>query len=185
MLNNKYGKSALALTLSGFMTVAAAAVYIDDEGVGFVGKGDVQLALDWNNKSLQECVGSTDTFTNSEAGCLEFRVASKTVTETTWTCDRDAGHQTQERLNTTTTVFQGVVSSLARVKQQVTGFNLNGFVDGEPTTVTETDGPAVGSCPTGWTAIDLQTTKTGGDDDKLEVKAYDGEWVVLPITPTL
>jgi len=121
---------------------ASAAVTFDaGTGVGFVGKGDVQLALGLNNAQIQNTP-------------VAFSYSSTSVASTTWTCDRDAGPQTQERANTTTTTTQGVVSTVARVKNQITGYNLTGFSAGS-SVVTEHEGPAIGSCPTGWTAIDL------------------------------
>jgi hypothetical protein len=46
------------------------------------------------------------------------------VEETTWTCDRDGGPQTQGRHRTKTN--QGVLDSVARERNQVTGFILAG-----------------------------------------------------------
>jgi hypothetical protein len=46
-----------------------------------------------------------------------------------------------------------VLSSAERVKNQITGYFLNGFSSSSSTSISE--GPAVGSCPTGWTAINL------------------------------
>jgi hypothetical protein len=136
--------AAAATSVALLATPASAAVTFDaGTGAGFVGKGDVQTALGWNNKQLQD-----------NADDAEFTFVATSVAETTWTCDRDAGPQTQERANTTTTSTQGVVDAVTRDKKQVTGFTLLGF-EGEPTEETATDGPAVGSCPTGWSAIDL------------------------------
>lgn len=137
------GGGILATAMAAGSIAGAAVTFDAATGTGFVGKGDVQLALGLNNKQLQEGADS-----------LVFTVESTTVTETTWTCDRDAGPQTQERANTETTTTQGVASSVARVKNQITGFSLSGYV-GDPETSSETDGPQVGSCPTGWTAINL------------------------------
>jgi len=136
--------AAVAASVALVATSASAAVTFDPTtGAGFVGKGDVQLALGFNNKQLQD-----------NAASLAFTYSVTSVTEATWTCDRDAGPQTQERANTTTTTTQGIVSTIARERNQITGFNLLGF-SGSPSETSETDGPAVGSCPTLWTAIDL------------------------------
>jgi hypothetical protein len=143
----KFG-AAIAACLA-VATAAYAAVSFDEEtGVGFVGKGDVQAALGWNNKQLQD-----------NADDLEFIYASSYSTTTTWTCDRNAGPQTQERNNTTTTFFEGAVTVVARERNQVTGFILTGF-EGTPTASTTSQGPAAGSCPTGWTAIDIVAETT-------------------------
>jgi hypothetical protein len=121
---------------------ASAAVTFDaGTGTGFVGKGDVQLALGLNNSQIQNA-------------SVSFTYSSTSVSSATWTCDKDSNDNTQERANTTTTTTQGVVSTVARVKNQITGYNLTGF-GGGTSVETEREGPAVGSCPTGWTAIDL------------------------------
>src|SRR5215211_401993 len=108
--------AAIVLALAAMLvasTAAVAAVTFDPAtGTGFVGKGDVQLALGYNNKQLQD-----------NAASLVFTATS--VSEQTWVCDRDAGPQTQERTRTTTT--QGVVSNIARERNQITGFNLTGY----------------------------------------------------------
>jgi hypothetical protein len=117
----------------------------------FVGKGDVQLALGFNNQQIQNA---------------EISFALVTTSESTWTCDRYEGPQTQERSNTTTT--SGVVSYSERVRNQITGFWLTGF-SGE--VVNENEGPAVGSCPTGWTAINLDTV--GGGDGVIKVNGVE------------
>jgi hypothetical protein len=125
---------ALVAMLVAAGAVFAAVTFDPVTGTGFVGKGDVQTAFGWNNQQLQQ-----------NAGSVSF--SATTVSEQSWVCDRDAGPQTQERSRTTTT--QGVVSNIARVKNQITGFNLTGY-SGTPSSTTE--GPALGSCPTGWTA---------------------------------
>ncbi|HMB92682.1 MAG TPA: hypothetical protein VKP65_17655, partial [Rhodothermales bacterium] len=76
-------------------------------GTGFAGKGDVQLALGYNNKQLQD-----------NAGSLVFTASS--VSETTWECYNSNNEKIQERLRTMTT--QGVVSGVARERNQITGF---------------------------------------------------------------
>jgi opacity protein-like surface antigen len=138
----KFGKKTLALVtgLVAALTIAAAAfaavTFDPATGTGFVGKGDVQLVYGWNNKQLQD-----------NAGSVQFRANS--VSETEWTCSRPAPTPNdpdreivQERSSETTT--QGLVDSIARERNQITGFNLLGY-DGTPTVTT--DGPAVGSCP--------------------------------------
>jgi hypothetical protein len=182
-------KTAIRTTLAVALCAAAgitayAAVIVDDDGIGFVGKGDVQLKFEWSNAQLQHAV------TNN---LVKFQISATevSVTETTWTCDRDAGPQTAERANrtTTTTTTHGLLSSPARLKNQVTGFNLNGFVEGASTVAENSvaNGPAVGSCATGWTAINMVTsqpvlTSTGG----LKVSGDGGAtYVDLPNTPTL
>jgi hypothetical protein len=104
---------------------------------GFVGKGDVQLIYGWNNKALQD-----------NAAAVQFRASSEVVTERSWVCTNANNQNTQERERSTTTSTQGVVSSIARERNQITGFNLTGY-SGTPTESSSTEGPPVNSCPSG------------------------------------
>lgn len=138
-----------------FTTTAYAAVTFDpDTGKGFVGKGDVQEVFGWNNKQLQD-----------NAASVTFTFVSKTVSEVSWECTNTNNDKIQERERTTTTETSGVLSSIARERNQITGFNLNGFSSTE-TTPPVTEGPAVNSCPSGpWTltspAGDPEVSTTG------------------------
>jgi hypothetical protein len=158
---------ALALVL---VTALAGAAYADvmmnSDGIGFVGKGNVQLVYGWNNAALQ-----------SNAAAVDFRTV--TVTEVSWTCHRFSGNPMdpieiiQERSRTTTA--QGLLDSIGRLKNQITGFNLLGF-DGAP--MTSTDGPTINTCAnvnSGFTLLDpagepdvvssiLQVSINGGMD---------------------
>jgi hypothetical protein len=132
------GALVASLALAG---AAIAAVTFDPAtGTGFVGKGDVQLVFGWNNKDLQD-----------NAGSVRFRALTEEVTEVSWVCTNANNENIQERERTTTTSIEGLVSSIARVKNQITGFNLTGYTD-TPTQSSTTEGPAVNSCPSGpWT----------------------------------
>lgn len=125
----------------GCMVCAAAgmasygAIILDDEGVGFVGKGDVQTLFGWNNKALQDCVNSTDHEgydSSTDAGCLrfEFFVAAGTIETNTWLCEHtdNASAADVEWNNTVTDTLSGggISATVARSKNQVSGFNLNG-----------------------------------------------------------
>jgi hypothetical protein len=141
---------------------AYAAVIIDDEGVGFVGKGDVQLVYGWNNAQLQ-----------ANAESVQFRMSS--VDETTWECFNSNNQKTQERTHTTT--IGGLVSSVARLKNQYTGFNLNGYDGGSTTT---TDGPTLNSCPSGpWSYVEGSTVTETIGGDGLEVSIDGVNWYPL------
>jgi hypothetical protein len=107
-------------------------------GGGFVGKGDVQLVFGWNNKALQD-----------NAGSVQFQINAEVVTEVSWTCTNSNNENEQIRERTTTTSTQGVLSSVARERNQITGFNLLGY-DGPPTIgASTTEGPPLNSCPSG------------------------------------
>ncbi|MFI7483507.1 hypothetical protein ACH9EU_13965 [Kocuria sp. M1R5S2] len=141
--------TAFAASLAVAAPASAAVTFDAATGNGFVGKGDVQLAAGWNNKQLQD-----------NAAAVNFKAQTVSATEATWTCDRDAGPQTQARASTTTTTTSGVVSAIARERNQITGFVLSGYDGGDPVVEEERDGPAVGSCATGWTAINLVVGET-------------------------
>jgi hypothetical protein len=163
------GSAAIVAAFAIGTTAALAAVTFDPAtGTGFVGKGDVQLVFGWNNKALQDNAGSVD-----------FRSASTETSETTWTCKRDSGEQTQERLRTTTTTIQGLVTTVGRLKNQITGFNLNGY-EGTPTTTTVSDGPALGSCPQFWTEVEgSQETVVTPGTTTLEVSINGTDWFAI------
>jgi hypothetical protein len=130
--------SALVLTVIG--TAVAAVTFDSATGTGFVGKGDVQLALNMNNKQLQD-----------NAGSLTFAAVTSEVTEVSWTCTNTNNENTQVRERTTTTSVQGVVSSVARERNQITGFNITGY-SGSATSGSTTEGNPLNSCPSGpWT----------------------------------
>jgi hypothetical protein len=149
--------------------VSAAVTFDAETGTGFVGKGDVQLVYGWNNKALQD-----------NADDVQFRASSEEVTEVSWICTNSNNQNTQERERTTTTTIAGVVTSVARERNQITGFILNGYV-GTPTTLSTTEGNQLNSCPSGpWTlttpAGDPEfVSSTGG----LQVSSNGTDWFDL------
>jgi hypothetical protein len=172
LMKTKLFVSVLVLVALLFATTAAfAAVTFDPAtGTGFVGKGDVQLVYEWNNKALQD-----------NADSVKFRASSEVVTEVSWVCTKDNGN-TNERARTTTTTIEGVVSSVARERNQITGFILNGY-SGTVEETEETDGPALNSCPDKW-----ELTTPAGDPEVvsstgggLEVSIDSVNW--KPLTP--
>jgi hypothetical protein len=154
------------LALAG---AAGAAVTFDAAtGTGFVGKGDVQTVFGWNNPALQ-----------ANADSVDFRASSEVVTEVSWTCTNASNEHIQERERTTTTSVEGIVTSVARVRNQITGFNLTGY-DGDVTESSDTEGPAVNSCPanlSSWylstPAGDPEVVSTGGG---LQVSINGTDW---------
>jgi len=181
MKSNRFKSIIKTISCTAAAGLAYAAVIVDDDGIGFVGKGDVQEFFGWNNAQLQ-----------AAADDVQFRMSSssETITEYTWTCDRDAGPQTQERATsaTITTSTAGILNSVARVRKQVTGFNLNGFDQGQvaETINTKTTGYALYSCPAGWTAINKAEGESVTEiiGEGLEVSGDGGaNWYPLPITP--
>jgi hypothetical protein len=156
--------AAVSAAFVGIMALASPAVasvtFDPATGTGFVGKGDVQLVFDWNNKALQD-----------NATKVDFRVNS--VSETSWTCTKivvqgnDEIREIVQQRSTTSTV-QGLVTTVARENSKgkdgpVTGFKLTGY---EGTPVLATDGPEVGSCPANPSGFvygnNAATTQSGG-----------------------
>jgi hypothetical protein len=125
------------LTVALATLVFGAVIFDAETGTGFVGKGDVQLVYGWNNKALQD-----------NADAVRFRANSEVVTEVSWICTNSNNENTQVRERTTTTSIAGVVSSVARERNQITGFNLIGY-SGTPTESSETEGNPLNSCPSG------------------------------------
>jgi hypothetical protein len=178
MLNTNLQKYAIALLL-GFAVAGMAYATISFDGVtgmGFVGKGDVQYTIGWNNPQLQ-----------ANADNVQFQAVSEVVTEVSWVCTNTNNENLQQRERTTTTTVAGLVESIGRLKNQITGFNLLGY-EGDPTKTSETDGPPLNSCPSGPWSL----TAPAGDpvvvstDSSLEVSPDNGaNWTELLEKPTL
>ena len=116
-------KGALAASAAfAFAAAAYAAVTFDPAtGTGFVGKGDVQLALGLNNAQLQ-----------AQAGSLVFTYATTTTYKVTevWATGNPNQPKSLNSHEVEVTTIAGVNGSIAydpRRQNQVTGFNLNGF----------------------------------------------------------
>jgi hypothetical protein len=166
------GAAGAAVAVALLATSVYAAVNFDPAtGTGLVGKGDVQLVYGWNNKALQD-----------NAASVQFRAASEVVTEISWICTNSNNENTQERARTTTTTVEGVVSSIARERNQITGFILNGYV-GTPEEGSTTEGNPLNSCPaaaSGWSL----TTPAGDPEvvrssSALQVSINGSDWFDL------
>jgi hypothetical protein len=145
-----------ALALSVATAVFAAVTFDPGTGTGFVGKGDVQLVYGWNNKQLQD-----------NAASVQFQASSSVVSEVSWECTNENNQNIQERARTTTTTTEGVVSKIARERNQITGFTLTGY-SGTPTESSESDGPPLNSCPSGpWTL-----TSPAGDPEVVSSESH-------------
>ncbi|MBT2522080.1 hypothetical protein [Arthrobacter sp. ISL-28] len=148
--------TAFAATLA-LATPATAAVTFDPAtGTGFVGKGDVQTALVWNNQQLQK-----------NASAISFSYESEDLYSAR--CEWVTGEGTKgEQLHQVTykrhTSVQSTVAYDPRVRNQITGFNLTGF----GTTTTSGTVPVVGEACQGdgregtWTAVELTSSSGGG-----------------------
>lgn len=97
---------------------AFAAVTIDPAtGTGFVGKGDVQTAMGWNNAELQK-----------KANELVFTYVTETTYQVTveWDTGNGKGEKTHTVTHKRTSNLNTNVTYKPREMNQVTGFNLLG-----------------------------------------------------------
>lgn len=150
-------KTLAAAALLASTSYAFAAVTFDPTtGTGFVGKGEVQIAFGWNNQQLQK---------NASGVTFSFNTTDTYDATCTWTTGEGTrGQRTHNVDHTRTTAVSGVVAYDARVRNQITGFNLTGF--GATTTtgaVPVVGGPCPGNAGTDgvWTEVVL-TGSTGG-----------------------
>jgi hypothetical protein len=124
----KIGYLALAFTLTlascsdaenespALMAIPAG---IDLEtGVGFIGKGDVQLHYGWSNQQMQ-----------ANADLLEFRIVEKNDSSYTWDCLNAKNEKLQSFGNTTSQTSRNnvVVVSRSNKNNIITGFRLDGI----------------------------------------------------------
>ena len=160
-------------------TAAIATVTFDSTtGTGFVGKGDVQLALGYNNKQMQDNAGGLK-FTYSDSATYEVFCAKDfdaTRTHEAYTDYKQYGR---------TRGVTGAVAYDARMRNQVTGFTLTGW-DGN---VTISGDPTV--CPGGYYA-DYEGAAAAGVTDGSNVLLVESSagglqvnGVALTITPTI
>ena len=155
------GLAAATTVLAATLMGGAANAYTLDTaaGTGFVGKGEVQQVMGWNNKTLQENASNvvfTYESTDDYSAVCTFVTGEGTRGEKT----HNVAHTTE------TAVIASVNGDPRQTKgqNQFTGFNLAGFGD-----VTEAGViPVVGEpCPGNeghdglWTAVTL-VSSTGG-----------------------
>jgi len=153
-------------------TTAFADWWINGDGTGFVGKGDVQSVYGWNDADLQ-----------ANAGSVSFRANLTEVSEVSWVCTNSNNGNTQERSRITTLEAIGNLLHAIRYNPlgHVTGFDLLGW-DGTPAGSSSTEGPPLNSCPAGpWSLtqpagepVIITTSSTG------EVSIDGDTWFALP-----
>lgn len=125
----KKSMMALLVAASAICSVQADVV-IDENGVGFVGKGDVQSLFGWNNDGLQK-----------NAALVKFRYGASG--QVSWVCEWWTGRTGSTTGGGSGTLkYHSAVSSTELVASavgydarknktgQVTGFLLNGMVPG-------------------------------------------------------
>jgi hypothetical protein len=176
----KISKIVATISLLAATSVAGAAVILNYDssgafnGTGFVGKGDVQLAFGWNNKQLQD---------NASGVSFAYSATARYSATCVWvTGEGTRGEHEHTISRTVTSKLVGSVAYDARVRNQITGFNLTGF-QGEVTSVGKV--PEVGgTCPGNgtdgaWTVVTLS-----GSEEKLTA-SFGGINADLSIGPIL
>lgn len=165
----------LIFAIGVFSSLAHADVTVDENGKGFVGKGDVQSIFGWNNAGLQE-----------NAPRVVFRLS--TTGTATWVCAgyNGANKYTTMKKSSEANKVTGNVAYTARKNSQaqVTGFILSGR------DVNTTLGSTIGDCPPakGWVvppSLVEGSIEHGATDLLLEVSIGDDVWHELPITPVI
>ena len=131
-------KMMMGMAVAAAMTVGAAAAVTFDPatGTGFVGKGDVQLALGMNNAQLQAAARSL-AFTYSDEATYDVPCWKEVQNRRETVINRKT-YQRSRQVN-------GSVAYDVRAKNQVSGFNLIGY-----SSFSSTGGNL--SCPSGWEA---------------------------------
>src|SRR6476659_7171113 len=108
-----------ALALLATAAVASASVAVDN-GVGFVGKGDVQTALGWNNAAFDKGVDSLKFTAGAEKVIADYKMSC--FNGTTGAIDAEVSHQIISQPGTATVTATPVLN--AGNGKQITGFNL-------------------------------------------------------------
>ena len=168
-----------ALAVLATAAVASASVAVTD-GVGFVGKGDVQTALGYKNDAAFQADAAGVTFQYGDVAEISMAVVC--------TSD-DVTYVTQHNVLGTVTAANTVNFTTKGDKGKVTGYNLTG-ASGEATYTSSLDFSKQMACPTGthfshylnggtwdwdWNAPDSLTVTGSG--------ASAGKTVALPNTP--
>jgi hypothetical protein len=175
-------KWALALTasvavVSMMASPASASVAFDSStGTGFVGKGDIQVPLGWNNQALQKnAAGLSFTYDAAET----YDAVCEWDTVTGGKNSKVINHEVLRKLHTS---VSSAVAYDARVKNQITGFTLKGLgavvIEGTaPVLGGECHNAAGGDSTAVWTSVTLVET-TGGLNGH-----YGDTTIPLPNTP--
>ena len=169
---------ALAVPAAGITSVSVT------DGIGFVGKGDVQTALGYaNDAAIQQAV---------KDGSIKFIGGGYTLTtdkDTSWTCSDGS---TQHHHFYTTTIAPGTVNAVARVNGQgkfTNGWDLNGITTGIPTTTgVGSDGNRFPSyaCPAGSSFTGMNVNQTHEYTPVEGLSVTNGtKTVALPNTPVV
>ncbi|CAM5193943.1 hypothetical protein [Alishewanella longhuensis] len=164
----------LALAAAFAASTASAAVTYDENGVGFVGKGDVQSLFDWNNSGFQ-----------NNAEFVQFRFSSGSQ-QASWVCGgyNNGGNYVTHAKNESYDSVSGSVNFHPKQKNQITGFVLLG-VNASASSATTFVSPGECVAPNrNWTEYALVegSLTYEGSDPLLEVSIDGNAWYPLAIT---
>lgn len=163
------------LALAAASAVAFASVTLNDDGTGWVGKGDVQLAFGWNNAAAQRYVNDVT---------FSFQQTSTYSAVCEWvTGEGTRGERTHDVTHKASVAISSAVGHSARMTGQWTGYFLTGF----GATTEEGEVPVVGGACMGnegheglWASVTETSSSPGG----LFV-TFQGNSIALPETPIL
>lgn len=168
--------AAAAASVALVATPASASVNVDHStGLGWVGKGDVQLAFGWNNQAAQKYAEEVSFSVEEEA---KYDVTCEWTTETGGPNGKTIYHDVTVKK---TTGINAAVSYDARLKKQYTGYELLGFEGGASS---EGSVPNIGdTCPMAHaTAVVTGVLRTNGDVAGGLYVSWNGQEVLLPNT---
>jgi hypothetical protein len=170
-------KSTLAIAACAAIGAATyAAVIIDDEGRGFVGKGDIQNAFGWDNATLQE-----------NADSVLFRFVDQETIE--WQCVKTVttgGPNPEIKIITQVKEsIQGINAAIAydarkNKKGQITGFVLEGFEDD----AVELDADDLGKCPESFELVAGSLGAVDSEDSAggvIEISIDGNDWIAFDL----
>jgi len=115
-----------ALAITGAVAATASANVAVDNGVGYVGKGDVQTALNWNNDAFDKGAGSLKFTAGAEKVIADYKMSC--FNGSTGAIDTAVSHQIISQPGTTTITATPVLN--AGNGKQITGFNLTAQTSG-------------------------------------------------------
>ena len=130
-----------ALAITGAVAATASANVAVDNGVGYVGKGDVQTALNWNNAAFDKGAGSLKFTAGAEKVIADYKMSC--FNGSTGAIDTAVSHQIISQPGTATVKADPIYN--AGNGKQITGFNLNGATSGF--TVTAGGGASMRTVP--------------------------------------
>lgn len=172
MLKRTVTAAAAALLVSA--SAFAAVTFDASTGIGFVGKGDVQLAFGWNNKALQE---------NAKNVSFTYEATTGFIYECEWTTGPVRNRKTHSVTKKEGVNVNSVIAYDMRQRNQFTGYNLSGF--GSVYTIGSE--PVLGeSCiGEGADGVIVEVSRDPSRDEGGLYVTFNGSKVLLPETPAL